>query len=46
MGEQNKMMIEDYIIQAIVLLWGAFWLSFFMFLMGLFLRLIDEKVIK
>ena len=36
-------MIEDYIIKAIVLLCGAFWLSFFMFLIGLFLRLIDEK---
>ena len=36
----------DYIIQAMIMLWACFWFAFFMFLMGLFLRLIDEKVIK
>lgn len=35
----------DYLIQAMIWLWACFWFGFFMFLFGLFLRLIDEKVI-
>lgn len=35
----------DYLIQAMIMLWSCFWFAFFMFLMGLFLRLIDEMVI-
>ena len=37
----------DYLIQAMIMLWACFWFAFFMFLIGLFLRLIDEaKVIS